>query len=168
MDATIYGWYLSAQGVGGLLGGFLFGKFGKKWRSIDLLLGCLGLTGLLLCVQVNLPFIPVVLGISFLIGVVVVGWMIGLQTILQLGVDTAYLGRIIGTYGTLQLLALLTGTSAGSLLGTFWGVVPVLNIASGCLLVACVACMLYRRSFLGEQVTLQKVTLVQGSPDPQL
>jgi hypothetical protein len=149
MNSETYGWYLSAQGIGGLAGGFIVGKVGKMFRPSHLLALSLGGTSLLLLLQFNLPLIPIALGTSVLVGIFVVGMIVSLQTLLQLGVDPAYLGRITSTYGTAQMAALLIGTTGASLLGQIWGIVPTLNLAAALLLLASVGSLLWLRKVTG-------------------
>src|SRR6266568_1047378 len=78
-----------------------------------------------------------------IIGIFVIGWIVSLQTLLQRGVDKAYLGRVLGTYGATQTLSLLIGASGGAILGNLLGVVPVLTAAGGLLVLAGVGSLIF-------------------------
>lgn len=162
MNTEIYGWYLSVQGIGGLIGGFIVGKVGKTLRPTWLLTSSLMGSGLLLLLQFNFPLIPIALATSLLAGIFVVGWIVSLQSILQRSLDPTYLGRIISTYGTVQITALLIGTSGGSLLGQIWGIVPVLNLAAVFLLLASIGSLLWLRDFKPQKVEVNTAVLVES------
>jgi len=147
MNAALYGWYLSAQGIGGLAGGFIIGKTGKLLHPTQILSGSLIMAGCFLLIQFIFPSPSVVLITTVIAGIFVVGWIVGLQTIFQRGIEEKYLGRVVSTYGTTQMTALLIGTSGGSLLGDSWGVVPTLILASGLLMLAGVGCSLVLQRF---------------------
>lgn len=146
MPPAIYGWFLSAQGIGGLLGGMLVGRFGKRLPPMLLLAVSLCTSGMLTLLLVNVLLIPLILVASAIMGVFVVCWIVGSQTILQRAVKEDYIGRILGIYGTTQMAALLIGTSGGGLLGTLWGIVPTLDLAALLLLLAGITCFLLRKN----------------------
>ncbi len=143
MNAQVYGWFVSIQGIGGLVGGFTIGKVGKAVQPARLLGSSIGAAGLLLLLLVNVPLIPVALVSIAIIGIFVIGWIVSLQTLLQRGVDKAYLGRVLGTYGATQTLSLLIGASGGAILGNLLGVVPVLTAAGGLLVLAGVGSLIF-------------------------
>ncbi len=134
---------MSIQGIGGLVGGFTIGKVGKAVQPARLLGSSIGAAGLLLLLLVNVPLIPVALVSIAIIGIFVIGWIVSLQTLLQRGVDKAYLGRVLGTYGATQTLSLLIGASGGAILGNLLGVVPVLTAAGGLLVLAGVGSLIF-------------------------
>ena len=77
-----------------------------------------------------------------LVGIPVVGWLVGAQTVLQNSVTDHYRGRILGAYGTTSALTRLGGMGLASVLGDRLGVVPVLNLSGGLHIVASVGALL--------------------------
>lgn len=143
MNAQVFGMFLSVQGIGGLMGGFIISKIGKALHPAQFLGISIGIVGLLLLLLVNVPLIPVVfVGIS-LAGIFVIGWIVSLQTLLQQSVDKAYLGRMLGTYITMQTLSLLAGTAGGAILGNILGVVTTLSMAGGLLVLAGIGSIIF-------------------------
>jgi len=83
----------------------------------------------------NYPaFIPgILLGLILfvVVGIPGIGFMTGVNTLLQTSVADQYRGRIFGALGTTQGLLMLIGTASAGALGDQIGVVTVLNI-QGC------------------------------------
>jgi MFS family permease len=129
------GWLMSAQAVGGLIGGVLVGWIGNKASSVALIgLGALAF-GLIDLAIFNYPaFFPgftLALILFVAVGIPGVAMRTGMNTLLQSAVADEYRGRIFGTYGTTAaLLALLGATLAGTL-GDRIGAVTLLNIQGG-------------------------------------
>ena len=129
------GWLMSAQAVGGLIGGVLVGWLGNKASSIGLIgLGAVAF-GLIDLAIFNYPaFFPgftLALVLFVAVGIPGVAMMTGMNTLLQSAVADEYRGRIFGTYGmTGALLALIGATLAGTL-GDRVGAVTLLNIQGG-------------------------------------
>lgn len=134
------GWLMSAQAVGGMIGGLLVGWIGNKASSIALIgLGALAF-GLIDLAIFNYPtffpgFTPALV-LFVAVGIPGVAMMTGMNTLLQSVVADEYRGRIFGTYGmTGALLALIGATLAGTL-GDRIGTVTLLNIQGGVYVVA--------------------------------
>ena len=129
------GWLMSAQAVGGLIGGVLVGWMDNKVSSIALIgLGALAF-GLIDLAIFNYPaFFPgftLALILFIAVGIPGVTLMTGMNTLLQSAVADEYRGRVFGTYGmTGALLALIGATLAGTL-GDRIGAVTLLNIQGG-------------------------------------
>ena len=81
--------------------------------------------------MVNFPALPLILVLAVLVGVPVMGFSIGVETLLQSSTTDCYLGRIFGTYETSQALLTLGGMGLASIFGDFLGVVAMLNVAGG-------------------------------------
>lgn len=130
-DAQIFGWIVTAQGVGGLIGGVLAGTIGRLFAPARIMAVSAVVMGLLVLLIVNIPVLPIVLGLLAVIGLPVVAFMVSEATMLQSGVADQYRGRVLGTYGMMQALALLCGMGMASALGDTLGVVPLLDLVSG-------------------------------------
>ncbi len=148
-----FGLLASAQAIGGLIGSLFIGRIGRTIRP-GILIPISGvLFGLSDIALANLPgrggLPPLLVGVVAisLAGAPVVGFIVGLQTLLQSSAADAYRGRVFGAYGTTVALMTLVGQAMASLLGNRFGVVPVFTLA-GCfeLLGGLVAFILLRRA----------------------
>jgi MFS family permease len=141
------GWLMSAQAVGGLIGGVIVG-FASTLLSPARLIGLSAIMfGLIDLAIFNYPaFIPgIALGLILfvVVGVPGVGFMSGVNTLLQTAVVDQYRGRVFGALGTTQALLMLIGTLAAGMLGDRLGVVTMLNIqGGGYVLAGCAALIL--------------------------
>jgi MFS family permease len=136
--ATEIGWLMSAQAVGGLLGGVLVGWIGHRVAPTRLLGVGAVLFGLIDLTIFNYPaFFPGFgLAVALFVAVGIPGVVLstGRSTLLQSAVADAYRGRVFGTYGMTGALLALLGTTLAGTLGDRVGVVTVLNI-QGCVYV---------------------------------
>ncbi len=144
--AAEYGWLMSAQAAGGLIGGALTAAVARA-MPLPWLLGlsaiAIGLVDLLIF---NYPrIVPGI--VPGLILFVVVGlpasWFFTTQTtLLQQGVSDTYRGRVFGTLGTTGALMNVLGTLLAGLLGNRIGVVAVLNVQAVSYMTAGLAALL--------------------------
>ena len=123
---------MSAQAVGGLLGGLLAGLAGKRVMSRWVIGFGLVAFGLIDLAIFNSPaFFPVywlTVGLFVAVGIPGVASGTGAQSLLQARAPGAYLGRVFGALGTTMGLMLLLGTITAGVVTDHLGVVPVLNI----------------------------------------
>jgi MFS family permease len=138
--AAEIGWLMSAQAIGGLIGGVLVGRFGKLVRPAQLI-GVGGvLFGLLDLAIFNYPaffpgFLPAVV-LFIAVGVPGVVMFTGINTLLQSAVADEYRGRMFGAFGTTGALMALAGSALAGALGDHVPVVPVLSIQGGVYIIA--------------------------------
>jgi len=112
-----FGWLVSAQGIGGILGGLVVGHVARNVPARHLVvLGLISAGGVLLAAA-GIPVLYVVLPLLAVVGAPVVGWLVGLQTLLQHGTADVYRGRIMGAFGTCNTAFLLLGVLVASTLG---------------------------------------------------
>src|SRR5258706_6840106 len=78
------------------------------------------------------PILAVDLVLVSLAGVAVIGFFVNLYTLLQANAVDAYRGRIFGAFGVVQALTMLLGMVLASSLGDRIGIVPVLDMAASC------------------------------------
>lgn len=128
-DALVLGWIVSAQGIGGLIGGLALGSAGRSLSPTPVLAVGLIITGLLIVAIVSSAALPVVLALIGLIGVAVVVFIVRLQTLLQVSISDAYRGRVLGAYQTTQSALLLAGMALSGALGGMVGPVHTLQFA---------------------------------------
>ncbi len=129
------GWLMSAQAIGGLLGGLLVGGASRLLTPARLI-GLSGiLFGMLDLAIFNYPAYISGLALGLILFAVVgipgVGFMTGVNALLQTSVADQYRGRIFGALGTTQGLLMMIGTVSAGVLGDRLGVVTVLNM-QGC------------------------------------
>ena len=129
--AMEFGWLLTLRGLGGLLGGLIFGRIGTFVRPHHIFPWTLVGMGSLFLVMVNYPVFIFALIILCLVGIFAVGANVTSTTLLQNGVSNNYLGRIFGLLGMISALMILIGQGSASALADRWGVVVLLNIGGG-------------------------------------
>ena len=130
-DALDVGWLMSAQAVGGIVGGVVISAVAARFAPAHLLgWGSVGV-GLIDVFIFNYPVFlsGVTLGLVLftLAGLPVSALQAGLMTLFQVNVGDKFLGRVFGAYGTTAALFNLLGIAAGGLLGDRLGIVPVIN-----------------------------------------
>lgn len=128
--AQEFGWLVTAQGIGGLLGGLIIGQVGRRVAPARLIRLSAWAMGAIMLVIVNVPVLSLVLVLVALIGFPVMGFFITAPTLLQSGVNDQYRGRIFGAFSTTNALMMLGGLGLASLLGDRLGVVSTLNIVA--------------------------------------
>src|SRR5919199_1113046 len=131
---------MSAQAVGGILGGLAVGVAGARLSRPRLLGAGAVLFGLIdLAIFLYPSFVEgIALGLVLfvLVGVPGAGMLTGQQTLLQTSAEDRHRGRVFGAFGTTQALLMLVGTLAGGVLGDTAGIVPVLVVQSGAYVLA--------------------------------
>lgn len=125
------GWVLSAQAVGGIVGGLMIGWVGSRVPPAKLLgFGSLFI-GLIDLAIFNYPallssIVPALV-LMAVVGIPASGFGAGYTTLVQTNVSDAFLGRVFGTVSTVSALTMLVGMAAAGVLGDLVGVVPVIN-----------------------------------------
>jgi MFS family permease len=130
--AAEIGWLMSAQAVGGLLGGVLVGWLGARVRPARMIGVATILFGAIDLAIFNYPrffpgFLPV-LALFVVVGVPGVFEVTGVNTLLQTSVADAFRGRVFGAIGMVGSLMALIGLTLAGLIGDRVGVITVLNI----------------------------------------
>jgi predicted MFS family arabinose efflux permease len=131
-EALELGWLMSAQAIGGLLGGIFIARLGSRVKPQRLLGPSAILFGLIDLAIFNYPaFIPgftVALVLFVVVGLPGAGINASFSTLLQSSVADEYRGRIFGALNTTLALLTLIGMGFASLAGDILGIVPVINI----------------------------------------
>ncbi|HEY1387403.1 MAG TPA: MFS transporter [Ktedonobacterales bacterium] len=148
---------MSAQAVGGLLGGLVAGWLGQRllsrwsiglnWLAFGAIsIAIYGAPAWLALAGVSVPVLWVEVGLFIAVGVSGVGVLTGSQSRLQTSAPEAFLGRIFGILGTAMGAFTLVGTLIAGTVSNTLGVIPVLNIqAAGKLLAGVLALALLPR-----------------------
>ena len=165
-EALQIGQLMSAQAVGGLLGGFLLGWLGlrmmSRW-SIGLSRIAVGIGDLLIFNSpAFFPFYWISVGLFIAVGIITI-FRTGREALLQAKSPAAYRGRIFGALGMVTGLLYLIGTIIAGLLTDHLGVVPVLNMqAAGYIVAGLLALLLLPRE--KKPVSSQKAATFQTEP----
>ncbi|HZR40396.1 MAG TPA: MFS transporter [Ktedonobacteraceae bacterium] len=135
-DAMIYALVLTAQGVGSMLGAMLNGVI-SKWLRPGYQIALAGLTaGAAILIIIYYPQLILVMILTGLMGIFVVGLVVTLYTLLQVGAEDRYRGRVFGTLQTVMSLAMLISMTLSSSLGDRLGVVPWMTISGALVLLS--------------------------------
>lgn len=130
--APQFGLLMSAQAVGGLLGGVLVGAVGRRVPLAALIGVCAIGFGLGDLAVFNAPAVLPGLGAPALfmglVGIAGVGYLTGASSVLQAYVADGYRGRVQGAWGTTGALLGLLGTVIAGSLGDRLGPVAILNV----------------------------------------
>ncbi|MBI4675238.1 MAG: MFS transporter [Chloroflexi bacterium] len=130
VGATEFGWFVSVEGIGGLLGTALIGAVAARVSPKQLVIVGGVIAGLILMVIVNQPSIYVAMGLIVFAMIGIIGFDVGLTTLIQMGSDDANRGRVSGLMQTTMAAAELLAIGATSLLADQVGAVLLLNIAA--------------------------------------
>jgi len=124
------GWFMSAQAVGGLLGGLLIARITRGLaprRVLGVASVLFGLLDALLFISPLIrPEIAVSLVIIGVVGIAGVAFGAGFNAILQTSVDDAYRGRVFGAIFATMAVLRLTSTVIAGVLGGIVSPIPLL------------------------------------------
>ena len=129
--ALEFGWVMSAQAVGGIVGGVLIGWLGhvKPGRLFALGLLYLGLIDLMMFNYTALiPSIVPMLVLMVVVGIPATAIGAGYTTLLQTSLEDRFLGRAFSLVDTVSALALLIGIVAAGVLGDLVGVTTLIKV----------------------------------------
>ncbi len=130
-NAQVFGLLVSIEAVGGLLGGALVGAAGHVLAPGRLLALAVAMVAMLMLVGVNVPILPLAVGLFAVAGLPMVAWLVSSQTVAQGAAPDRYRGRVFGAYGTTTALATVGGMALASVGGTHAAIAPLLNVAGG-------------------------------------
>jgi MFS family permease len=129
------GWFMSAQAVGGIVGGLAVGAISARiapsrlgWMSV-LCFATLDIA--LFTYPLAFHAVWIGLGIMVIVGLPAAGIGSGLISVLQVASPDAYRGRIFGALGTARALASLLGTAIAGVFGGIVGPIAMLAVFQG-------------------------------------
>ena len=131
------GLFISIQGIGGLIGGVLFGALGARWRPLYVLCILSFAQAFIDFAQFNLPSVSpagfpveaVALGLVVVFGLTVIPRYSSNMTLLQLGTAESFRGRAFGVMDAIASSLFLVGLLSSAPLSQAIGIVPVMNAA---------------------------------------
>ncbi|MBV7331319.1 MFS transporter [Chloroflexi bacterium TSY] len=130
-NAATYGWVLTMQGIGGILGGVLIGQRASRINPTYLFSISSITAGLILFIMYQTVSIPLVFLLYFIVGIPSVGARVGLQTLFQQNVADAYRGRVGGLSTMIGSTLELFSVGFAGITAEIVGIVPILSIACG-------------------------------------
>lgn len=130
VGATEFGWFVAAEGFGGLIGTALVGALATRLSAKRMIVGGGVISGLILLIIVNQPSIYVAMVLMILAMIAIVAFDIGLTTLIQLGSDDSNRGRVSGLMQTMMAASQLVAIAATSLLADQVGAVLLLNLSA--------------------------------------
>lgn len=127
----VYASLLTAHAASGILGALIVGWIDVRltprvlvgWSSIA--------AGLALVVKYNVPSVSLAVSLSVFGGLTSVASSVGVETLVQRGVRDEFRGRVYGALGATAGLLSLLGALVGGVLAEVFGIVSMLNVASG-------------------------------------
>jgi predicted MFS family arabinose efflux permease len=128
-SALVFGWILTARGLGGLIGGVTLGAAGARLHSPRLIGPCSILLGGALLAMAVFRSIPLTMAVMALGGITAIGVFVTISTLLQNGVPDRYRGRVFAAYSTSCGLAVIAGNLLGGVLGDNFGATPIVGVA---------------------------------------
>ena len=124
-NALVFGWILTAQGAGGVLGSLVLHRASVLLHPFRLIAMAAVLDGTLVLIEAAVRTLPVVLICSFFAGAPIVLFYVSVDTLLQQRTEDRYRGRIFGAYNTTSTVVLLVGMVLSSLLADRVGLVLI-------------------------------------------
>jgi predicted MFS family arabinose efflux permease len=125
-DAVAFGWIMTLQGIGGIVGGVLMGTLGARFNAPQLITAGLVLAGVVFLGMLYNATLTLTLALIPLIGAGFVAALVSIQTMLQRHVEDAYRGRVFASFSTIIAIASLFGTAFAGVLGDRIGAMPLL------------------------------------------
>lgn len=130
VGAAEFGWLISAQGVGALVGTALIGQLAARVAPKHLVVGGAVAGGLLLGVIVNQSNYWIAVALLAVASIGIVAFDVGLTTLLQLGTDDANRGRVSGLMQMTIAASQLIAIGATSLFADQVGALVMLDLAA--------------------------------------
>jgi predicted MFS family arabinose efflux permease len=148
-DTTHVGALMSAQAVGGIIGGMVIGWVARRVLTVRLLGVSAIVFGLVDLALFNYStfFTGITLAyvLFVLAGPLAVAMGASYDTLLQSNVDDAYRGRVFGTIGLTNSIFMLVGVAFAGAAGDTLGIVPAINVQGYVYILAGVICLLALR-----------------------
>ncbi|HEY7021884.1 MAG TPA: MFS transporter [Ktedonobacterales bacterium] len=165
-SALVFGWILTARGLGGLIGGVTLGAAGARLHSPRLIGPCSILLGGALLAMAVFRSIPLTMAVMALGGITAIGVFVTISTLLQNGVPDRYRGRVFAAYSTSCGLAVIVGNLLGGVLGDNFGATPIVGVAGALSVLAGVVAVLTLRGETARRAKDGVITLLEADVEP--
>lgn len=129
------GWFMSAQAVGGIVGGVVIGVLGA--RVVPYRLACFGAISFALLDMALFSYPLAVSGVWLglvliaIVGIPAAAAGSSFMTLMQVAAPDSHRGRVFGAMGTTSALARVTGTLIAGFIGGAVGPILMLNVFQG-------------------------------------
>lgn len=157
-DSLHVGGLMSAQAIGGILGGITIASIAtrvKTYRLLGISAVLFGLVDLLLFnYSTFFPGIALAYALIMLAGPLAVGIGASHDTLIQSSVEDAYRGRVFGTFGLTTSLFSLVGIALAGAAGDTFGIVPVINVQGYAYLLLGTICLVALRERYPRRMTV--------------
>ncbi len=160
-DLVHAGGLMSAQAVGGILGGVMISWVAPRVKTYQLLGVSAIIFGLLDFGLFNYStffsgILPAYLFI-LAVGPFAVGFGAGFNSLMQTHVDDAYRGRVFGTFGLTSSVFGLVGIAITGVAGDRFGIVPVINVQSYAYILMGLICLVALGQRFSQKVAVPSV-----------
>jgi len=128
LGAVEFGTMMTARGLGGLIGGVMVAYFTSKLSMEQIASGSLAIVGMIILGMVAFPSMVVLLPLLVIAGIASIFGFITIQTVLQLGTEDRFRGRVFGAFGTTVSLLMFAGSGIGGALADRLGAEILMNL----------------------------------------
>lgn len=136
LGAVEFGTMMTARGLGGLVGGVMVAYVASKLSMEQIAAGSLAIAGMIILAIVAFPAMVVLLPLLVAVGIVSIFGFVTIQTVLQLGTEDRFRGRVFGAFGTTVSLLMFAGSGVGGALADRLGAELLMNFAGVIYIVA--------------------------------
>lgn len=130
-DALVFGWLVTAQGIGGLVGATGVDRLERRLSPHRVIGVGLVSIGVLYLLVANLPHVVVAVALLAVTGIPITVYWISVRTLLQKRTPDALRGRVFGLSEMVNSVSTLTGVGIASLCACLLGAVSTLDLAAG-------------------------------------
>ncbi len=127
MGAVEFGTMMTARGLGGIVGGVMVAYVASKLSMEQIAAGSLAIVGVIILAMVAFPSMVILLPLLVLVGIASIFGFITIQTVLQLGTEDQFRGRVFGAFGTTVSLLMFAGSGIGGALADVLGAEILMN-----------------------------------------
>ena len=131
------GVFVSAQAIGGLIGGAAFGALAGRWTPLAVLCAASLIQALVDLIQFNAPLVlavgpvlhAVALALTVAFGLLSIPKHASRTTLLQTSTEPAHHGRVFGAFDAVGSAFFVFGLVLSAPLSSSVGIIPVMNVA---------------------------------------
>jgi MFS family permease len=136
LGAVEFGTMMTARGLGGIVGGVVIAYVASKLSMEQIAAGSLAIVGVIILAMVAFPSMVILLPLLVLVGIASIFGFITIQTVLQLGTEDQFRGRVFGAFGMTVSLLMFAGSGIGGALADILGAEILMNFTGVIYIVA--------------------------------